>query len=70
MSAGSLIRDSLQRELLDTQTDHVEREEINEVSEDEVVDVSDETDLVSSLGRCDVTGGVIKTPSSSEEVTN
>ena len=39
MSAGSLIRDSLQRELLDTQTDHVEREEINEVSEDEVVAV-------------------------------
>ena len=45
VSAGSLIRDSLQRELLDTQTDHVEREEINEVSEDGVVAVLDETDL-------------------------
>ena len=70
MSAGPLIRDSLQRELLDTQTDHVETEEINEVSEDTVVDVSDETDLVSGLARCDVTRGVIKTPSSSQEVTN
>ena len=52
MSAGPLIRDSLQRELLDTQTDHVEREEIIGVSEDEVVDVSDESDLVSGLARC------------------
>ena len=42
MSAGPLIRDSLQRELLDTQTDHVETEEINE---GEVVVVLDETDL-------------------------
>ena len=37
MSAGPLIRDSLQRELLDTRD--VEREEINEVSENEVVAV-------------------------------
>ena len=37
MSAGPLIRDSLQRELLDTQTDHGEKEEIIGVSEDEVL---------------------------------
>ena len=43
--------------------DHVETEEINEVSEDEVVVISDETDLVSGLARCDVTRGVNKTPS-------
>ena len=63
MSAGPLIRDSLQRELLDTQTDHVETEEINEVSEDEIV-------IVSGLAMCDVTRGVIQAPSSSQEVTN
>ena len=67
MSAGPLIRDSLQRELLDTQTDHGEKEEIIGVSEDKVLD---ETDLVSGLARCDVTRGVIKTPSSSQKVTN
>ena len=67
MSAGSLIRDSLQRELLDTQTDHEEKEEIIGVSEDKVLD---ETDLVSGLARCDITRGGIRAPSSSREITN
>ena len=56
MSAGPLIRDSLQRELLDTKMDHEEKEEIIGVSEDKLLD---ETDLVSGLARCDVTRGVI-----------
>ena len=50
--------------------DPVKREEINEVSEDVIVVALDESDLVSGLARCDVTRGVIKTPSSSQEVTN
>ena len=57
MSAGPLIRDSVQvrwRDLLDTHLHHVERERSNEVTEDKILPVIDQTDLGSDLAMYDV----------------
>ena len=63
MSAGPLIRDSVQvrwRDLLDTHLHHVEREQSNEVTEDQILPVIDQTDLGSDLAMYDVTLSLIK----------